>query len=112
MALIRRVSNELKPAIPFSDPAFAADYPTLHAHLTQTRWDDGSSRLPSTVLLFLEPSGEMKACLNDRANCRSCFITGETVEAILAAIEHALLNDTADWRTKSKMNGAGNNPPF
>jgi len=76
------------------------------------RWDDGSSRIPSTILFFLEASGEMKCCLNDRANNRSCFVTGVSIREIMGTLEFALKNDSADWRSRGKSAYSAEKIPF
>jgi len=83
--------------ISVSDPKFAAAYPMLTEHLADTTWDDGSTRVPSTITLFLE-DGLVKLALNDRDSERSLYRSGETLQEALRAIEKALSSSGADWR--------------
>jgi len=73
--------------------------PTLHQFLSDERWDDGSARVPGTLLLFCE-CGRYKACLNDRDGGRSVFVSADAVEAILDALEAGLQDDSLPWRAK------------
>lgn len=86
------------------DPLFArsvdaTSYPNLFSYLTEERWDDGSPRETSTLLLFVE-HGILKVCLNDRAVGRTCFLSCASFDAALEALEHGLASDTLPWRAK------------
>lgn len=81
------------------DEAFRRRCPTLHDHLFDQTWDDGSSRETSTLLIFRDDGG-WKACLNDRSMQRTAFICGASVQELLDAIEEGLAGDELDWRTK------------
>jgi hypothetical protein len=75
--------------------------PTVLEYLSSTRWDDGSERQTSTVLVFCE-EGRWKACLNDRAMDRTAFVSGNTPEGLLTNLEAALADGTVDWRRRGK----------
>lgn len=74
-------------------------YARLFEHLVEDRWDDGTVRETSTLLLFVE-AGRWKGCLNDRALGRSCFLSADTPEGLLAAFEGGLADDGLDWRAR------------
>lgn len=74
-------------------------YPNLFSYLTQDAWEDGSTRVTSTILFFVE-RGELKCCISDRDAQRSAFLTGSDFQALLEAVEHGLEEDALDWRQK------------
>jgi len=79
------------------DADFAKKYPTISAHLTDTRWDDGSSRERSTLTLFVE-DGQMKMALNDREASRSLYVASRTLQEGLEGLEAHLAEGRAEWR--------------
>ena len=80
-------------------PSLEDLFPNLFSYLTQDTWEDGSTRVTSTVLFFVE-RGELKCCLSDRDAQRSAFITGSDFQGLLEAVESGLEEDTLDWRQK------------
>lgn len=96
---------------PFSDHQMASKYPTLFAYLTDRNWGDGSARLTSTILIFVE-NGVLRVCINDRDNNRSAFVTGVTLEDALNTVETKLCGETMEWRFKQSFNGNGSKTPF
>jgi hypothetical protein len=86
--------------LPAAGDALWADlYPRLHEHLVEITYDDGDARQTSTLLLVAE-GGRFKGCLNDRDQSRSAWVSAETVNDVLAALELGLLNGSLDWRAK------------
>lgn len=83
---------------------FAKRYPCLHEWLTLDKWEDGTHREPSTLLLFLD-DGRPKGCLNDREGGKVVFVAAWTFTDVLVAMEEGLLADTLDWRTAKKEKG-------
>lgn len=81
------------------DPVVARALPALWEYLTATRFEDGSVRVCSTLLIFVE-DGLWKACLNDRENDRSAWVSAGTWKELLEALERGLASDTAHWRAK------------
>jgi len=82
-----------------TDGLLARRAPTVLQWLSDDRWDDGSTRQPSTLLVFAE-DGCLKACLNDRDGSRSVFVTGGSLEGILDTLEAGLQEDSLPWRAK------------
>lgn len=74
-------------------------YPTLMEWLTEERWDDGSSRLTSTLLIFCE-QGAWKVCFNDRAADRNTFLAAGTFAGVLGLLEERLSAGTIEWKPK------------
>lgn len=67
-------------------------------HLAADRWEDGAPRTPSTLSVFIE-AGRVKVSLNDRAMSRSTYVSGDSLEACLKAIEGHLQAGDVEWRS-------------
>jgi len=80
-----------------TDPFFAEKYEALHEYLTLSVWEDGSSRMTSTISLFTD-NGQWKARLNDRDEGTVAFVAAEGFIALLEALETGLRDGTLDWR--------------
>lgn len=80
-----------------SDASFSKRYPHLLMYLSETKWDDGTARVPSSFTVFLE-GGMVKVALNDKDGQRSLYSSSETLQGALDAIEGHLASDTGDWR--------------
>ena len=97
--------------VPFLDSAFASEFPTIFEYLTSRQWADGSPRVTSTLLVFLE-NGVLRICINDRENVRSAFITAPTFGEALASLEAKLCGETLEWRFKNQRTPSGATPPW
>lgn len=75
-------------------------YPRLHAMLTTTVLD-GKPRKTTTILLFCE-AGRLKACLNDRAEGLSGFLTLDGLELVAEQLEEGLAKEDVDWRAAKR----------
>lgn len=71
--------------------------PTIWEWLTAGTYDDGTTRIPSTLLIMSE-AGRVKVCLNDRANSRSTWKSGITLDSALTGLDEALRGDSCEWR--------------
>lgn len=80
--------------------SLAKKYPSLWEFMSCPRYDDGSKRILPTVSLFMCPEG-LKASLNDRDQGTVAFVTGDTLESVLASLEAGLQGDTLDWRVSA-----------
>ena len=73
---------------PLADDGFLAKertrWPSLVEYLSQTKWDDGSPRETSTLMLLVE-DGMLKACINDRALGRSLWVAADELNVALDA---------------------------
>lgn len=83
------------------DESMSLLYPATHEFLAMTVWDDGKPRQTGTVMLLAE-EGLWKAWVHDRDAKRSAWISGHTVEALLALLEQGLLGATMAWRTDKR----------
>lgn len=80
--------------------------PTLLEYLSETQYDDGSPRQTATLTVFVE-TGVVKLCLNDRDLGRTAWVTSDSLENAIAAMEGRLADGSADWRSTS---GGGRRP--
>lgn len=86
---------------PMVDETLRGWVPHIHDHLTEQVWEDGKRRMTSTLLIFCE-GGMWKARLNDRAVKISAWVSGESWEALLEAIERGLAAESLEWRADRK----------
>jgi hypothetical protein len=82
-----------------SDPSWSSRWPDLAAHLFDTKFEDGSPRATSTLMVLAE-LGVVKACLNDREEGRSSWVSGRTVDEVLELLDNGLRTDGLDWRAR------------
>lgn len=78
--------------------------PTLLAMLQDTKYDDGSARQTSTLLIFVE-AGMVKGCLNDREIGQTLWATGDSLEGLLTGLEARLAKGTGEWRPGGQGKG-------
>lgn len=78
--------------------------PGVREMLTETRFPDGSNRLTSTLLLFIE-AGVVKVCLHDRDQGQTAWASGASVGDVLEALEAGLQGDTLQWKASYKKGG-------
>jgi len=77
-------------------------HPLIWEFLCCTKWDDGSDRMPGTISMFAE-DGQLKVALNDRSMERSLYVSGVSLDAILASLERKLADGSDhDWRAWKK----------
>jgi hypothetical protein len=79
-----------------SDEWFITNCPLTMDYLTNTRYDDGSQRTPSTLSLFID-EGKFKVACNDKDAEASLYAAGDTFQDCLVALERRL-NANNDWR--------------
>lgn len=96
-----RAGEALPP--PQGDP-FATGYPTIWEYLTIRMYESGEERKTSTLLAFVE-DGVWKACLNDRDQQRSLWVTGGSHAGALAALEALLEAGGGVWRQYTPYDG-------
>lgn len=83
-----------------ADAKFSIGYPALWEYLTLEAWEDGRPRETSTLLLMVE-EGLWKACLNDRAQDRSLWVSGHSIDACVASLDDRLTSDSGEWRRRN-----------
>src|SRR5215210_2731012 len=79
---------------------FEGRYPLLESHLCDLAYDDGSPRVTSTLLLFVE-NGVWKGCLCARDSDEVAFVSGSCTEELLTAFEVGLDRGVIDWRKRA-----------
>lgn len=72
-------------------------YPTLWEFLTSSAYEDGSKRATGSMLLFVD-MGVLKACLNDRDTGEVAFLSGPSLESLLARASNGLEDGSIEWR--------------
>jgi len=73
--------------------------PFLSAFLCDLLWDDGTSRVPGSLLIFTG-DGQWKACLGDREAAIQAFVSALTPGKLMDCLEMGLAGDKLDWRRK------------
>jgi len=85
---------------------WAKKYPALHEYLTMVAYPDGGKRTTSTLMLFCD-DGVWKACLKDRDQARSLWITSDGPTGLLDDLEACLQGDVQEWRKDKEWNTGG-----
>lgn len=65
--------------------------------LTCDKWDDGTPRQRGTLLVLCD-GGIVKLWLNDRALKRAAWVSGDSLEAAMEALDHGIAEDNLPWR--------------
>lgn len=81
------------------DAGLAKDHPAIVEYMTLRKHDDGTARIPSSLLFFCE-DGQWKACLCDRDEEKTLWASAETLQELLEALEAILQGPSPQWRTK------------
>lgn len=92
--------------LPRGDDPIATSYPLLYAHLADETWDDGTSRVTSTLFLFME-GYRWKCMFKDRNESQIAFYTAHTLDELFCTIEGHLAHDAVDWKRDRKPAGRG-----
>jgi hypothetical protein len=80
-----------------SQSTYLSVFSGLLEFLSSVSWTDGSPRVRGTLSLTVT-GGRWSARLKDPNRKGYCYLTGETVDGVLEAVEEGLSNDTLDWR--------------
>lgn len=78
--------------------------PSVWQYLTQDRWEDGSPRETSGLLLFCQ-DGLLKGMLRDKESGLCLWVTGQSLQGLLATLEAALGDPAAEWRVDRQAAG-------
>jgi hypothetical protein len=79
-------------------------YPALWEFLTVMSWEDGTARAPGSLSVFFGGYG-LQAALNDKDGGLVAFVSGDTLTALLEALDQGIANDALDWRRSVQTNG-------
>lgn len=72
-------------------------WPVLMDHLTQTAWEDGTTRQTSTLSVFAG-DGAFKALLKDRETQLCLWVASPSLEKLYDVLEAALVDPGSVWR--------------
>lgn len=98
MAIDRRAKREAgKAGEPVSVGKIMQPYPSVVSFLSDTVYRDGSGRVTGTLLMFVE-AGLWKACLRDRDLDEVAFVSADTPEGVLSAMESGIKDGDLEWR--------------
>lgn len=82
----------------------AAKYPAIWEFLTLSIWEDGEPRVPGSITVFLQ-DGFLKACLIDKDADLVAFVSADSLEGILQALEAGIQDERMDWRRPREKGG-------
>lgn len=80
------------------------EYPLLWDHLSQRKWEDGTPRQTSSVMLF-EQDGVLKGMLRDKDAGLCLWVASKSLYGVLGALEAALSDPEAEWRVDRQAEG-------
>jgi hypothetical protein len=80
-----------------SQSTYLSVFSALLEFLCSASWTDGSTRARGSLSLTVT-GGRWSVRLKDPNRKGYCYLTGETVDGVLEAVEHGLEADTLDWR--------------
>jgi len=92
-----RPSPQAVSAAVLDEAEWAQRWPLLLAYMTQDRWEDGTARATSSLLLFKQ-DGIIKVMLRDKDTGLCLWAAGNGLFASLNAVEGLLCDPKADWR--------------
>lgn len=98
---IVRIDGPVPPGLVFGD--WSVQYPALIEYLTLTQWENGKPRQTATLMLFVE-DGRVKLRFCDRAKARTLWMSSESLDSLLEALERHLRDGTGDWRKDRPWN--------
>lgn len=104
MALQRRlapVGMGASVGIPWEDPQFKEDYPSLYSFLFDTRYADGTSRVQGSISLFVQ-GYSLKAAINDKDRLCVAFVNAGTFLEMLTLIDDGIREDKLEWKGSGK----------
>lgn len=85
---------------------FVFAFSSLLEFLCRADWEEGVSRVPGTAMVLVE-DGLWKLWLHDKDARESLWLTGPSLESILASAESHLRAGTGDWR-RDRQHGNSN----
>lgn len=77
----------------------ATRFAAVGEFLTCSEWSKGVPRQTGSLLLCVD-QGLLKVWVNDRDGERSAWVSGDSLEAVLDAVERGLREDRLDWRAQ------------
>lgn len=75
--------------------------PDLHAFLTEQEWEDKKKRVTGTIMVMCE-DGLWKAWVHDRDLKVTGWVSNESWEGLLEALNRALGSNSIEWRVAKR----------
>jgi hypothetical protein len=95
--------NSFEPAAPGK---VLSGFPNVLEFLSMTSWPDGAPRIVGTLTITSE-AGSWKCTVKDRDSLGVAFVTAETPDALLKALEAGLGTGKLEWRDDKFQGGNG-----
>lgn len=83
---------------------WATLHPVLWEHLTAAKWEDGSPREPSSLMIFAQ-DGLLKGMLRDKAEGLCLWATARNVGELLSMMETMAGDPATEWRVDRQAPG-------
>ncbi len=97
-----------------ADPEFEKTFPTLHAFLTQRKWEDGSRRELGSLAVY-PGDGIIRVLLRDPNFGTQAWVAVDRLSKVLVAADAAIADLSYDWRLdrehREKQKGQHDSPP-
>lgn len=109
MPIVRREKSSPasgSPSAPVQPGKLLMPFADLVEFLSMRNWPDGSVRVTGTLTLSME-GGIWKAVLKDRDSAGVAFVSAETPDALLKAIDKGLGANSLEWRDDKFQGGTG-----
>lgn len=100
MCAIRRrqeAVTEPSPGVESGPDEIGLAFPALWEFLVTSVYEDGKPRQLPTLLVFYDHP-LVKACLNDRDQGLSCWVSSPGLQGAFLALERGLEGDCLEWR--------------
>lgn len=100
MGLLSKADRPVPQAVSaavMDEQEWSSRWPLMLAYMTQDRWEDGTQRQTSSLLLFKQ-DGMIKVMLRDKDTGLCLWAAGGGLFAALNAVEGLLGDPKADWR--------------
>jgi hypothetical protein len=92
---------EMTGGLPSPAPGILTARVAVMAMMYAEQFDDGTPRKTATLLLFTD-AGVLKGCLRDRETEETAWVSGDSLESLLDALEVGLQEGRLDWRKEGK----------
>lgn len=109
VALAKREKNATSSggsSLPAAPGKVLSGFANVLDFLSMRSWPDGSPRLTGTITLSTE-GASWKACVKCPNSASVAFVTAETPDGLLKALDRGLESDTLEWREDRFQGGSG-----
>jgi len=84
--------------------SWATTWPALGEFVASAVWEDGSPRIPGTLMVLFD-QGLWKLWLHDRSSNLSSFVSGHSPDQVFGRAEECLRASSLEWRSDRKSSG-------